>query len=80
MDMRINQAGQQMKPLAIHRLRGLCPAQVTNGGDAPGVDADIGTHHPPGHHTFSALQGKVKTRHGSILRMMMALHRTKPRA
>ena len=71
MHMRVNQARQQMQPPAIHGFRGIRLRQITNGGDAPGADADIGPLHPPRHHTVSALQGKVKTRHGSILRVSL---------
>ena len=71
MHMRVNQTRQQMKPLAIHHLSRFGLGQVTNGGDAPGADANIGTLHPPWHHTVSALQGKVKTRHRSILRVRL---------
>ena len=57
MHMRVNQAGQHMQPLAINRLRCFCLGKITNGGDAPGANADISAHHPPRHHTVSALQG-----------------------
>ena len=57
MHMRVDQAGQHMQPLAIHGFRGFGLRQVTNGRDAPGANADISAHHPPRHHTVSALQG-----------------------
>ena len=46
-----------MQPLAINRLCCFRLRQVTNGGNAPGANADINAHHPPRHHTVSALQG-----------------------